>query len=106
MRTAKIALIVTTLVMGITSVGAQNSASYQPSQRLRTAMESCLKDEISEGAHCIKKCQTGFRLDVQRDKPPQCISIGGRTVSVIPGSADKAVWTPPPKSNAPPVPDS
>ncbi len=103
MRMARINLIVA-LAMGIASVAAQNSASYQPSQRLRTAIETCLKDEISEGPHCIKKCQSGFRLEVQGGKPPQCISVGGRVVSTISGDAKTPVWTPPPKTA--PVPGS
>lgn len=95
------------VVLGTTTLAsAQNAASYQPAQRLRTALDTCQKDEVMEGAHCIKKCQPGFRLDIGRDKTPACVSLGGRVVSTIGSGNEKAVWTPPPKDNSPRRPES
>src|SRR5258705_12615213 len=46
---------------------------YEPSQRLRTAIETCMKDEVMNGANCVKKCQDGFNLDLAV-RPPICVS--------------------------------
>lgn len=89
-----------------TAASGQNAASYQPAQRLRTALETCRADEVVEGAQCIKKCQPGFRLDVARDKRPTCVSIGGRVTSTIGSSTEKPIWTPPPKDGSPQRSDS
>jgi hypothetical protein len=89
-----------------TSASGQNSASYQPGQRLRTALDTCQKNEVIEGSYCIQKCQPGFRLDLVRDKPPSCVSLGGRVVSAISSPAVRPVWTPPPKDSSPPRPES
>jgi hypothetical protein len=51
----------------------QKVTHYEPSQRLRTGIESCMKDEVMNGANCVKKCQAGFRLDVT-SRPPLCIA--------------------------------
>jgi hypothetical protein len=47
---------------------------YEPSQRARTALDTCLKDEVMNGAWCVKKCQKDFRLDPQA-RPPVCIGL-------------------------------
>jgi len=37
---------------------------YEPPQRLRVgAMDSCLKDEVMNGAYCVKQCAEGFRME-------------------------------------------
>ncbi len=46
---------------------------YEPSQRLRTGIETCLQDEVMNGANCVKKCQADFRLDTT-SRPPLCIA--------------------------------
>ncbi len=46
---------------------------YEPSQRLRTALETCMKDEVMNGANCVKKCQEHFTLDLT-SRPPVCVS--------------------------------
>ncbi len=46
---------------------------YDPSQRQRTAMDTCLKDEVMNGAWCVKKCQADFRMDLT-SRPPSCIA--------------------------------
>lgn len=51
----------------------KKGAYYEPSQRLRTGMETCLKDEVMNGANCVKKCQADFKLDLT-SHPPICFS--------------------------------
>jgi hypothetical protein len=46
---------------------------YEPSQRSKTVLESCLKDEVMNGPNCVKKCQPDFRLDLT-SRPPLCIA--------------------------------
>jgi hypothetical protein len=46
---------------------------YEPSQRVRTGIEVCMKDEVMSGANCVKKCQKDFRLDLTT-RPPLCIA--------------------------------
>jgi len=74
----------------------QSNASYQPSQRQRTALESCMKDEVSEGAYCIKKCQPNFRLDAQKGKTPVCVATSA--AARAPVSTAAPAWEPPPKA--------
>lgn len=88
------------LLAGALPCMAQSGVSYQPSQRLRTALETCMKDEVLEGAYCVKKCQPHFRLDVQKGKPPVCIATSA--AAKIPASATPPVWEPPPKAKAVP----
>ena len=66
--------------------------TYQPSQRTRTGMETCMKDEVSEGAFCIKKCAANFRLDAQK-RPPVCIATSA--AAKVPASTVPE-WVPPP----------
>ena len=47
---------------------------YEPSTRLRTGIETCLKDEVMNGANCVKKCQPDFRLDLTT-RPPTCYAL-------------------------------
>ncbi len=47
---------------------------YEPSSRLRTGIESCMKDEVMNGANCVKKCQADFRLDLTT-RPPSCYAL-------------------------------
>ena len=51
----------------------KKGAYYEPSQRLRTPLDTCLKDEVMNGANCVKKCQDGFNLDLAV-RPPICVS--------------------------------
>jgi hypothetical protein len=70
----------------------QRVTHYEPSQRLRTAIETCMKDEVMNGAYCVKKCQEDFRLDLS-SRPPLCIATrpNARYEPVKPG------YTPPDK---------
>jgi hypothetical protein len=54
--------------------GQKRPTVYEPSQRLRTAIESCMKDEVMNGANCVKKCQPDFRMDLTT-RPPTCYAL-------------------------------
>lgn len=69
----------------------KKGAYYEPSQRLRTAIETCMKDEVMNGANCVKKCQEGFNLDVSV-RPPICVS-----------NRPDAKYTPPQPTFVPPT---
>lgn len=60
----------------VAAVGAQpgDMPRYEPSQRLRTGIETCRKDEVMNAAYCVKRCQEGFRLDVSK-RPPVCVGL-------------------------------
>jgi hypothetical protein len=66
------------LALGLAAVppalGQKPTRVYEPSQRLRTALDTCMKDEVMNGAYCIKKCQADFRLDVTT-RPPTCYAL-------------------------------
>jgi hypothetical protein len=81
-----------TVALGAAPAFAQSGVSYQPSQRVRTALETCMKDEVSEGAYCIKKCAANFRLDAQK-RPPVCIATNA--AAKVP-AATVPEWNPPP----------
>ena len=83
------------------AVLAQNLPSYEPQQRLRTALDTCLKTEFMRGAYCMQKCDAGFRLDASGARP--------RCVGLSPGAKHQPKqpsYRPPPSgsSNAPRVP--
>jgi hypothetical protein len=65
---------------------------YEPSQRARTALDTCLKDEVMNGAWCVKKCQKDFRIDLQA-RPPVCIGVKADAKYQPP----EPTWTPPTK---------
>ena len=74
----KAALMIAGLVVGLAALPpalgqGKKGAYYEPSQRLRTAIETCMKDEVMNGANCVKKCQEGFTLDLAT-RPPICTS--------------------------------
>jgi hypothetical protein len=47
--------------------------TYEASQRLRTAADTCLKgEETMHGAWCVKNCQADFKLDLTV-RPALCI---------------------------------
>ena len=68
--------------MALPQARAQSGARYEPPQRL-PLLEGCMKDEVKSGAHCAKKCQEGFRMEV----------AGGKTVCVA--TKSDAKYTPP-----------
>jgi hypothetical protein len=68
-------LMVMALASGLAAMppalGQKPTRVYEPSTRLRTAIEACMKDEVMNGANCVKKCQPDFRLDLTT-RPPTC----------------------------------
>lgn len=56
------------------ALGQKPTRVYEPSERLRTALDTCMKDEVMNGAYCIKKCQPDFRLDTTT-RPPTCYAL-------------------------------
>ena len=67
--------------------------SYEPQQRRRTALDTCSKSEVVRDAVCVKKCETGFRMDVSGPRP-RCI-----------GLKPDAKYSPPKPAYQPPAPN-
>jgi hypothetical protein len=71
-------LIVMALATGLAAMppalAQKPTRVYEPSQRLRTGLDTCLKDEVMNGANCVKKCQPDFRLDLTT-RPPTCYAL-------------------------------
>ena len=67
--------------------------SYEPPQRLRSPLDTCLRDEVLREAYCVKKCADGFRMDASA-KTPRCE-----------GLKPDAKYTPPQPNYKPPVRD-
>ncbi len=60
---------------------AKGPPRYEPSQRARTPLDTCLRDEVMNGPHCVKKCQPGFRLELAA-RPPTCIGLKNDAVHI------------------------
>jgi hypothetical protein len=48
--------------------------TYEPQLRLRTALDTCGKSEVMRDAYCVKKCASGFRMELS-GKKPMCIGL-------------------------------
>ena len=57
-----------------TAAQAQSLPSYEPQQRLRTALDACLKTEVMQGAYCVQKCTAGFRMQSAGGKA-KCVGL-------------------------------
>ncbi len=68
--------------------------TYEPSQRLRTRRENCTKDEEYFGAHCVRKCRTGYAL-LPGSKPAKCRSLTPLPAGQLPGPVRKEVGVQP-----------
>lgn len=105
MRTETLALLAAALLAQAAAVPlacAQKPPEmprYEPSQRLRTAIETCMRDEVQNGAYCVKKCQADFRIDLAA-RSPRCIATKANAKHV----PVKPNWTPPQSSPAKSVP--
>jgi hypothetical protein len=57
------------------AAAAQGSKStYEPQQRLRASgLDTCTKSEVMNKAHCVKKCESGFRMEFSGAKP-KCVA--------------------------------
>jgi len=82
-----------------TAARAQSQNSYEPQQRLRTALDTCLKTEVMQGAYCVQKCSAGFRLNVVGGKP-KCVGQGVAAKHEPP----KPAYTPPREGTRKPPP--
>jgi hypothetical protein len=73
---------------GLPSAFAQERkvTHYEANKRNKVGVETCMKNEVLDGAYCIRKCQEGFRLDI-KSSPPLCIatSPNARYVPEKPG---------------------
>lgn len=79
---------------------AQGGASYEPQQRLRTALDACLRTEVQRGAYCVRKCAAEFRLDLSGARP-RCLATKPNASYEPP----KPGYRPPaPRPGAPKVP--
>jgi hypothetical protein len=73
---------------------------YEPQQRLRTALDTCLKDEVLQGAYCVRKCAPDFRMSAAGAKP-RCVGLSEKSKYEPP----KPQYKPAPANpNAPKVP--
>lgn len=52
----------------------QGMPTYEPQQRLRTPLDTCMKTEVLRGANCVRKCATDFRLDLSGSRP-RCVGL-------------------------------
>jgi hypothetical protein len=59
--------------------------SYLPSTRIRTRRDTCTKNEILQGAFCVKACKQGYVL-VTGSKPPKCRNLNPLPPGQIPGA--------------------
>ncbi|MBK6982913.1 MAG: hypothetical protein IPH30_16350 [Betaproteobacteria bacterium] len=94
MRTGRLAIAsIAVLAAGLApAAGAQGRMpTYEPQQRLRTALDVCGKNEVMRGAYCVRKCAADFRMDLAA-KPPKCVGL----------KAD-ATYTPPQPNYTPPA---
>ena len=69
MGAMKTLMAVTTVVLaGLAAMPpaqAQGKATYEPAQRARVGgLDNCMKDEVMNGAFCVKQCAAGFKLQV------------------------------------------
>jgi len=84
------------LVLAAAAQGAM--PEYEPQQRLRTALDTCLKTEVMRGAYCVRKCSDGFRMDMSGTKP-KCVGLTSGATYKPPEPQFK-----PPPANAPAQP--
>ncbi len=73
---------------------------YEPQRRLRTALDTCLKTEVMQGAYCVQKCATGFRMSASGTKA-RCVGLSEKSKYVPPPPKYKPA---PASPNAPKVP--
>jgi len=78
---------------------AQGRARYEPVQRTRVgALDACLKDEVMNGAFCVKQCAPGFKMEIAGRKAAcQAVTADARVPAPKPPE-----YTPPAKLEAPP----
>ena len=77
---------------------AQGASTYEPSSRVRLRAETCMKDEVDQGAMCVKRCDPDFKLE-ENGKKLICRANKSGAVQ----KASQAEYQPPPVPNAPPT---
>lgn len=94
LRTAARGMLFSVLASAVPGL-CQSGVSYEPSQRMRTALETCMKDEVSvpDRPNCVKKCQPNFRLDMPKGKAPVCVATSA--AAKLPAKTSPPVWVPP-----------
>ena len=75
---------------------------YEPSQRLRTRRQECMRDEDAMGAYCAKKCQAGYQMEIS-GKNARCRAVEPLPPGAAPGPVRKEIGTQPalPKPDKP-----
>lgn len=78
---------------------------YEPSLRQRLRRETCGRNELPNGADCVRMCKKGY-IQIVGSKPPRCRSIAPLPAGQLPGSVPKETGTPPrpPREPATPTP--
>jgi hypothetical protein len=66
---------------------------YVPSQRLRTALDTCNRSEVMHEAWCVKKCEADFRME---GAGPKARCVGTKPDAKVP--PPPPAYTPPAKS--------
>jgi hypothetical protein len=94
----RIAILVGALLaasMALPQARGQGSGQrYEPPQRMRL-LEGCMKDEVMNGAGCVKKCQEDFRMDFS-GKKPACVAVKSDAKYTPPKPEYETPKTPPP----------
>lgn len=69
-----------------TAASAQGSGSYEPQMRMRTALDTCMSNEVMKEAYCVRKCAPDFRMDLS-GKKAVCIptKVGAKPEVPSPG---------------------
>jgi hypothetical protein len=67
---------------------------YEPLQRTRLKKESCMKDEDSVGAYCVKKCMPSYELKSDI-RPMRCQGTNPLPPGVLPGPIRTDIGTQP-----------
>lgn len=67
---------------------------YEPSQRLRTRRQECMRDEEPLGAYCVKKCQSGYQSETS-GRSARCRSIEPLPPGSVPTPVRKEIGTQP-----------
>lgn len=93
------ALGVTALLVAVSqNAMAQSASTYEPSSRVRLRTEVCMKDEVDQGAMCVKRCDADFKLE-ENGKKLMCRATKSGAVRKTP----QVEYQPPPaEPNAPP----
>ena len=76
---------------------------YEPNLRQRLRRETCGRDELPDGANCVRMCKKGY-IQITGSNPPRCRSIAPLPAGQLPGPVRKETGTPPqpPRMPVPP----